>query len=479
MTQPTVYEQYMLELVNRARLDPEGEVARFNATIDSYNAVYSSPREEMTGVTEGGANVTSTPKQPLAFNELLIDAARDHTNWMLEADVFSHEREDSPGSGTSATLGLGLTLGDRLNAVGYNYSAAAENISRSSTGEIDFAQHVLWRHEGLFYSVGHRENILDDTYGFRELGIGIERGDYQGSDNIMVTQNFGRSGSKLYLTGVALDDLITDDDFYTVGEGLRGILVTAERQSDNQSFTTTTMDTGGYNLALTAGTYDVSFSLAGEQLGTTETITIASENVKLDLNTDTLVTPADFNNAASIVGTNNTDDLMGSDRDQTLNGSGGNDRVNGYAGDDLVMGGNGNDFLIGGKNNDRLVAGSGNDILIGVDHTKADPGKGEVDRLSGHGGADIFVLGDSTGVYYHGDGSWAVGWQDRGVISDFNLGSDKIQLHGSSSDYRLNINSGNTVIFYREPGTTVNEVVGVVERVTELDLNDVTQFNYV
>ena len=478
MTQPTVYEQYMLELVNRARLDPDEEVNRFNETIDAYNAVYSNPRTEMTSVTDGGANVTSTPKQPLAFNELLTNAAKDHTNWMLEADVFSHKQEDSSGSGTSTTPGLGLTFGDRYDAVGYDYSSGAENISRSSTGGIDLTQHVLWRHESLFYSVGHRENILNDTYGFRELGIGIERGDYKGSNNIMVTQNFGRSGSTLYLTGVAFDDLTTDDDFYTVGEGLRGILVTAKRQSDNKSFSTTTMDAGGYNLALTAGTYDVSFSLGGVQLGTTQAVTIGSENVKLDLNTDTIVTPADFNNAASVVGTNNAEDIIGDDNNQTLDGLDGNDRIYGVDGDDLVVGGNGDDLVVGGKNNDRLVAWNGNDILIGVDPIKPDPGKGEVDWLTGHGGMDTFVLGDGNGAYYNQGSTWAAGWQDRAIISDFNSVEDKILLHGNSSNYQLNINNGSTMIFYGESGSGFNELIGIVNGVTGLDLTDATQFNY-
>ncbi|MDF3043687.1 MAG: hypothetical protein K0Q71_6393 [Thermomicrobiales bacterium] len=75
MAEPTAYEQYFLELVNRARLDPRAEAARFGVGLDDGLA---------------GGTISTAAKQPLAFNPLLIDAARGHSAWMVATDTFSH-----------------------------------------------------------------------------------------------------------------------------------------------------------------------------------------------------------------------------------------------------------------------------------------------------------------------------------------------------------------------------------------------------
>jgi serralysin len=457
MTQPSAYEQYMLELVNRTRLDPDGEVERFNATIDTYNEVYSSPRSQMVSVTDGGADVTSNPLQPLAFNSLLIKSSRAHTNWMLDADMFSHTEDGT---------GLGVYLQDRLDAVNYNYSTAGENIARSSIGA-SIPQHVLWAHEGLFYSVGHRNNILEGDY--REIGLGIAQGDFKGTNNIAVTQNFGASGSSVFLTGVAFDDLSTDDNFYTIGEGLRGISIEAVRQGDHKSFTTTTMDAGGYQIALDAGTYDIRFSLNGTTLGSAGNVTIDSENIKVDLNTDDLLDATDFDTSSLITGTNSADDLLGGNTSQYIKGQSGNDIVYGDAGNDTLDGGNGRDIVIGGKGDDFVLGGNENDLLVGVNPVKDNPGYGELDRLRGGAGEDIFALGDASGVYYDHGGTLTEGKTDRASILDFNLSEDTILLHGSTSNYRLAQTSSATNIYYKAASGL--ELIGTVNHVFGLNLS--------
>ncbi len=464
MTQPSAYEQYMLELVNRTRLDPDGEVARFNATIDTYNDVYSSPRSLMISVTDGGANVTSVPLQPLAFNSLLFKSSKAHTNWMLDADMFSHIEDGT---------GLGVLLENRLDAVDYNYSTAGENIARSSIGA-SIPQHVLWAHEGLFYSVGHRNNILNGDY--REIGLGIAQGDFKGTDNIAVTQNFGTSGSSVFLTGVAFDDLSTDDNFYTIGEGLRGISIEAVRQGDHKSFTTTTMDAGGYQIALDAGTYDIRFSLDGTTLGATGNVTIDSENIKVDLNTDDLLDATDFDSSSLIAGTNSADDLLGGNTNQNIRGNDGNDRLNGDAGNDTLNGGNDRDIVIGGKGDDIVLGGNGNDLLVGVNPVKDNPGYGELDRLRGDAGIDIFALGDASGVYYNHGGTVAEGNADRASILDFNLSEDTILLHGSASNYRLVATTTATSIYYKA-ASGISELIGTVNNVFDLNLSS-SKFAY-
>lgn len=269
MTQPTAFEQYMLELINRARLNPLGEANLFGIDLNA-------------GLIAN--TISDAAKQPLAFNLLLNDSARSHSQWMLDTDTFSHT-----GAG-------GSSAGDRIEDAGYQFTGSStwgENIGYTgTTGTLDVNNAVGTVHQGLFESSGHRKNILNNS--FREIGLATLRGDFeiyddslmvtQNFDSLMVTQNFAKSGSDVFLTGVAFDDSVVVDDFYSVGEGLGGIEVTAVRQSDNSSFTTTTMTSGGYQIALDAGTYDVSFANNNQTIGNTSQISIGSENIKLDLN---------------------------------------------------------------------------------------------------------------------------------------------------------------------------------------------------
>ena len=263
MSQPTEQEQYLLELINRARLNPLDEANLFGIGLND-------------GLTAN--TISDTAKQPLAFNLLLIDAARSHSQWMLNTDTFSHTGVD------------GSKGGDRMSNAGYQFTGSwawGENLgSTGTTGTLNVTNAITQINEGLFKSSGHRKNILNNS--FREIGLATLTGDFDGYNSLMVTENFAKSGSDVFLTGVAFDDLVQDDDFYTIGEGLGGIEVTAIRQSDNLSFTTTTMPSGGYQIALDAGTYEVSFSHNNQTIGNTKQVTIAGENIKLDLDTSNL-----------------------------------------------------------------------------------------------------------------------------------------------------------------------------------------------
>ncbi len=72
--QPSAYEQYMLELINRARSNPNAEAALYSLT------------DLNQGLSPG--TITSDPKQPLAFNLFLIDSAREHSQWMGDTNTF-------------------------------------------------------------------------------------------------------------------------------------------------------------------------------------------------------------------------------------------------------------------------------------------------------------------------------------------------------------------------------------------------------
>ncbi|AUX80428.1 CAP domain-containing protein [Sinorhizobium fredii] len=208
--------------------------------------------------------------QPLAFDNDLSEAAEGHSQWMLAADVFSHT-----GSGGSSST-------QRIKAAGYVLQgswATGENIAWATTrAPTGYQDEVKLLHTNLMNSSGHRANLLNPN--FREVGLGVEVGDYGGRSSAFVTENFAKTGSDLFLTGVAFDDR-DGDRFYDPGEGLGGITVTA-KNSAGQLFKTTTSAAGGYDLALKPGTYTVTFS--GANIATsTQTATIGTKNVKKDL----------------------------------------------------------------------------------------------------------------------------------------------------------------------------------------------------
>ncbi len=248
-------EQLMLELVNRARLDPNAEAKRQGITLNQ-------------GIAPG--SITSAAKQPLAPNSELNDSARGHSQWMIDTDTFSHT-----GAG-------GSSFDQRMSAAGYTpILTGGENIAfRGTTGTLPFTSFVTLQHGDLFKSItGHRENILDPD--FREIGIGAMIGVFtDGIDynSVLTTQNFGTRSSAPIVTGVAYDDTVVNDDFYSVGEGRSGITVTVAQAVDHA---TATQTAGGYAVTAASGAADVTFSGGGLATDVTVGLTIASSNVRL------------------------------------------------------------------------------------------------------------------------------------------------------------------------------------------------------
>ena len=230
----TANDQLLLELINRARANPLAEVARYSGLGD-LNA----------GLPAG--TISSAAKPPLAPNQALLTAATDHALDMLSRDYFSHTNPE----GQSPT--------DRAREAGYS-AGVGENIAwGGSSAPINQIDHVYARHESLFRSAGHRQNLLSE--GYREAGAAIRYGTFTASGNnwyaSMVTENFGSRGGDVFITGVAYDDAVTNDDFYTIGEGAANVSITAVRSSDQATFSTTSGPSGGYALQIPSGTYTV------------------------------------------------------------------------------------------------------------------------------------------------------------------------------------------------------------------------------
>jgi Ca2+-binding RTX toxin-like protein len=413
MTILTAQEQLLLELVNRARLDPWAETVRLGIDLNQ-------------GLPAGTLDYSI--RQPLAGNAFLNSAAEGHSNWMLAADVFSHT-----GSGSS-------TATSRMSAAGYVFNgswSAGENIAWSgSTGAIDATALTRSSHDNLFLSASHRTNILGS--GFREIGVAAEVGQFTSGGTtynaLVVTENFasswmsGYSGTGLFVTGVSYTDH-DGDRFYSVGEAVAGRTV-AVAQGGVVLGSGSTQSAGGYSV-WTGATGDIDVTFSGAGLATARTVTVATggQNVKVDLvNGDLILSSAtttlgsganrlELLGAGNINGIGNAlnNEITGNRGANALVGGAGNDTLYGVEGADWLSGGDGHDVLDGGLGADTVLGGSGSDtisVYFGPDSVDA----GDGDDL-------VYAFAGITGSIMGGAGSdalWFFDWETSGRSLDLN-----------------------------------------------------------
>ena len=347
MAELTPAEQLLLELVNRARLDPDGEAARYGIRVNA---------DLPAGTLAGGA------RQPLAPNALLADAARNHSNWMITYDIFSH-------------FGAGNSLpGDRMKAAGYIFSGTwnwGENVAWSgTTGAAGLEAFTLQLHRDLFLSPSHRFTLLNGE--FRELGTGIASGKFTSGGTtynaVMGDESFALSGPDAFITGVAIHDF-DGDNFYDIGEAHAGVAVTVS-QAGSVVDTGSTASAGGYAVAFAGGMVDVTFSGGGLAKDITVTVEAGNQNAKIDLvNSQTIMSSASATLGAGanhlvLLGAANINGT-GNDQANMIYGNAGANVIQGLGGHDVLLGGDGNDVLLGGEGNDILFGGCGTDVLTG------------------------------------------------------------------------------------------------------------------
>jgi len=275
---PSNEEQLMLEMINRARLDPAAEGQRLIASEnpDVRNAI-TFFNVDLVAVSNAFNNYEAAP--PLAFNAQLIEAARGHSEAMHVANQQSHQLPGEPDL-RNRTLDAGY---EPISSLKENVYAFAESVEH---GHIAFQ--IDWGNEpnGIQNPPGHREAIMDvgnTANPFTEIGIGIKTTTPSGSGDVgplLVTQDFGRPNQPTYyIVGVVYEDR-NDDGFYTPGEGLEGVTL-MPNQGD---YYATTSSSGGYAIPMVNvnGTLRVDASGGGVAEGTHATFTYNAENVKVD-----------------------------------------------------------------------------------------------------------------------------------------------------------------------------------------------------
>lgn len=133
--------------------------------------------------------------------------------------------------------------------------------------------------------------------------------------------------------------------------------------------------------------------------------------------------------------------------------------------------------LNGSAGNDVLTGTSRADIISGVPATGTRIGKGTIDVLTGNGGADLFILGDSRGRFYDDARGSSSGTSDYARITDFGA-DDKLQLKGSAAEYfqawRTIDGRSGTAVYHDSNGNGVldsrDELIVLVQNYGTIDL---------
>ncbi|MDI1315551.1 CAP domain-containing protein [Prosthecobacter sp.] len=275
---PTIEQQYMLELTNRFRSDPQGELAElvnfsspgvWAGTKSNDASIAFALNFFGTSASDLATQFSSlTAAPPLAWNSALNISATNYSNLMVTSDQQAHSLD-------------GLSLNLRLINGGYsaNWLNLGENLFASAQSPIhNHAAFVIdWGDgngatagygNGIQNPAGHRDLLMSAA--MKEIGIGFQSIAIPGSNvtaigPYIVTEHlasqFRYDGinyiSDAILTGSVFQDTILADAFYTPGEGLAGQVINVYNDTSGilvaSGFSNSA---GGYNITLTGLTDD-------------------------------------------------------------------------------------------------------------------------------------------------------------------------------------------------------------------------------
>ena len=155
------------------------------------------------------------------------------------------------------------------------------------------------------------------------------------------------------------------------------------------------------------------------------------------------------------------------------------ENISAGAGKDTLAGNTVANDIEGGAGADIINAGAGKDTLTGcVD--SANGGTGEIDRLTGGADGDIFELGWSGGCFYNDGSVTSTGLTDYALITDFQVGVDRLQLDGAVSSYYIGSSGINGVTgsgLWYEQGAK-DELVAVIQSTTTVTVSNTISVAY-
>ncbi len=277
---PTGLEQEMLQLVNRFRTDPQGELTRL---VDRLNPISSPERYIEQELEYWGVSGSALARQwtglaavpPLAWSEALFASAHVHNAAMIRNDDQQHQ---FPGQADP---------GERMREAGYNWRRWGENIYAYPRSNLEAHGGFVIDWGAGPYGIqdppGHRDRLLNAS--FQHIGIAITNvGDDSSSKvgPLVVTQDLGQPmvAGDAYVVGAVFEQ-IDGSPWYRSGSGYGQVTLTFE--GTGGTFQVTSMSAGGYQVQLPPGTYR-GFA-TGETLPTmlvSDEFVIDRSNVALD-----------------------------------------------------------------------------------------------------------------------------------------------------------------------------------------------------
>jgi hypothetical protein len=135
-------------------------------------------------------DLTNQERQSLGMNFLqenqkLNEAAALKAQNILEGEYFSHYSPE------------GISPWYWFERAGYNYDSAGENLA---IGFLD-AEEV---YNAWYDSPSHQANLLNPEY--KEIGIGVAKGTFQGNETTIVVQLFGTPKKEIAVAPVVIED---------------------------------------------------------------------------------------------------------------------------------------------------------------------------------------------------------------------------------------------------------------------------------
>jgi uncharacterized protein YkwD len=273
--EPTSEAQYLLELINNARINPSGAANRIQDQANdprAHRSLRSSVnffRVDLNSELNAIRSIRS--QQPLAWNPRLSQAADSHSQDMARNRFQAHDGSD------------GSSPSQRLDRVGYSDRSYDVENAFAYAESIDHAHQAFLVDWGVS-NRSHRTNLLqphaNSSNSANEVGLGIVRTNSSGFGPLVVTQHFARRETTPYLLGVIFDDR-NGDNFYNPGEGISDARVTARNTATGETTTVQAWGSGGFQMQLRPGQYEVTATIQG-RIVRSRPVTISNENVKVD-----------------------------------------------------------------------------------------------------------------------------------------------------------------------------------------------------
>jgi FG-GAP repeat len=298
---PTDAEQYMLELINRARANPAVEGQRLLALAATNPLIHQATQGENLNLFYQEIS-SYAPEPPLAFNPRLIDAALAEDASMLAKNAQQHS---APGFLNSPNVAVD-TDGQAYFPTGSGWWSTGENIFAFSSGvtPTSTTSYMDYFEAGFLLDwgnpdFGHLKNLLAPgpaeantaagVFPYNQVGIGLLAGSPTTLSSTgvnvgpeLVTQEFGWRQGNAFLTGTFYNDL-AGTQFYQPGEGLGGVTIIAVGTAGQGTFQAQTWTSGGYSLQLPPGTYHVTATGANLPGTQAKTVTIGLDNMEWEI----------------------------------------------------------------------------------------------------------------------------------------------------------------------------------------------------